>query len=60
MSKPTRRKDELLNYFSVNNPGRNGVFELWKDLFPVLYGASVQDLAAREEAELTELLAPSM
>ena len=40
-----------------NDFNKPRVFELWKEIFPVLYGASVQDLAARGGAERAELLA---
>ena len=35
------------------------VLELWKEILPVLYGASVQEIATREGPAISELLALS-
>ncbi|KAI4229207.1 MAG: hypothetical protein L6R36_001056 [Xanthoria steineri] len=36
------------------------VFELWKDIFPLLYGAPVEEIAARKEEEDDKMLLGSL
>ena len=48
---------EDLAQLLLNKKFKEGhIFELWKDIFPLLYGAPVKEIAAQKEADDDRML----